>query len=418
MHFLLVNRHPAVSRLIVLSTQKLGYEIDEVASFEDLPLESYNIVFVDSELYDEIAIDSLRESGFSRNFICIVPRGEKKPENIDYILQKPFLPTDFIDLVSRVQSEDSGKVSDLEVEAFSGKEINLEDEEIDIDLDDIELESIDDLDLEEEDVVDNEADLSRLEEREHGVDSSEMKLDDVELDSELDAEMLKQNEEENGIGERDNIDSEELDSILDSEEIDEVKKLLEDEFELDEDREEQVTLDGYTGEILKEEDKDESIEEFDLDDFKEDEKDEVLELDKESQDDKEEPQDFENDDENIDLKEETNDLDDSLVVTEVEDDLEIVREIESQELDGDIVSSIEDIGEDELIKALGGEVEALEESCEESQEKEEEDEQIDIEKEIEEKVSSSIRSVLSESSIKEVLKGMRVNVSITFEEDI
>ncbi len=96
MHFLLVNNNPAVSRLITLSVEKLGFEISETTSFDETPLESYDIVFVDSALYNEITIDEMRESGLSRHFVCIAPRGESKPENMDSILEKPFLPTDLL----------------------------------------------------------------------------------------------------------------------------------------------------------------------------------------------------------------------------------------------------------------------------------------------------------------------------------
>jgi len=97
MHFLLVNQNTAVSRLITLSVEKLGYEIDEIGSFDELPLKSYDIVFVDNEQYNEITIDEQKESGFARHFVYITLRGEAKPENMNSILEKPFLPTDFID---------------------------------------------------------------------------------------------------------------------------------------------------------------------------------------------------------------------------------------------------------------------------------------------------------------------------------
>lgn len=77
MHFLLVNNNPAVSRLITLSVEKLGFEIDEVLSFDEAPQESYDIVFVDNEQYSEITIDESIEEGLSRNFVYISKRGEE-----------------------------------------------------------------------------------------------------------------------------------------------------------------------------------------------------------------------------------------------------------------------------------------------------------------------------------------------------
>ena len=88
MHFLLVNNNPAVSRLITLSVEKLGFEIDEVTTFDELPLESYDIVFVDNELYEEILIDDQIESGLSTHFVYISARGEDKPNNMNSVLEK------------------------------------------------------------------------------------------------------------------------------------------------------------------------------------------------------------------------------------------------------------------------------------------------------------------------------------------
>jgi len=43
--------------------------------------------------------------------------------------------------------------------------------------------------------------------------------------------------------------------------------------------------------------------------------------------------------------------------------------------------------------------------------------EVDIKEEIETKVSQSVKEALSDSSLKDALKGMKVNISISFEED-
>jgi len=310
MHFLLVNQNPAVSRLITLSVEKLGFEIDETTSFEELPLESYDIVFVDNEQYDEFTIDKQKEFGLTQHFVSISPRGEAKPENMNSILEKPFLPTDFIDLVLKIEAENSDEIPEIEdnIETFKDEDletlddINLEDEEvaIDFDLDNTELESLDDLDEEDSD-----------------------EATDVEDLLGLDEEMLIQNEEENSASENDN--KEELDSVLDSKDIDEVKQLLEEDLE--------ITLDDL---------------------------------------------------------------------------------LEENETTTESVSSVEDLEETDLLKALESGTDCLKNETEEI---DQEDDVTSIEEEIQEKVSQSIKNALEESSMKEALKGMKVNVSITFEED-
>lgn len=78
-------------------------------------------------------------------------------------------------------------------------------------------------------------------------------------------------------------------------------------------------------------------------------------------------------------------------------------------------SSIQDIQEADLLKVLGTEV--VTSKIDVIEEEVHNEEKINIEKEIQEKVSKSIKKVLNDSSIKEALKGMTINISITFEED-
>lgn len=340
MHFLLVNQHPAVSRLITLSTKKLEFNIDEATSFEELPLESYDIVFVDNEMYDESAIDKMREVGLSRHFVCITPRGETKPENMDYLLKKPFLPTDFIDLALKIGGEIENEVFDDRVleeleeedaQTSDTQEINLEDEDIsELDLGDIELDCTDDIELEtkEESMEADDAELS--------CEASDLQSYEDEI--ELDEEMLKRSDEENVASQTSGED--ELDSILDSEEIDEVKQLLEDEADND------LLLEESTS----------SEEDFSVN---------------------------EPDDEELSL-----------------DDVSLC---EDSVVEDSPPSSIDDIKESELLVALGGE----QKCCE----------KIDLEKKIEQKVSQSIKDTLNDNSLKDVLKGMKINVTVTFEED-
>jgi len=445
MHFLLVNNNPAVSRLITLSVEKLGFEIDETGSFEELPLESYDIVFVDSALYDEFIIDEHISSGLSRYFVAILPRGEEKPLNINYVLEKPFLPTDFIDLVSKIDSEISDENQNIEDEDILSSDNTEPSDDVELeknidleDLYDIEVEGLDTLAVEE----DNKADISSEKDDLETDDEIEMNLDDVSLDEDV----VKENEKENI---EEEVSEEELSSVLNSEDIDEVKLLLQDDDSISDELSESDILDGDLNKALtdldiedKTEDKEES-EDFSLDELEDDSEDLLLEDNKDSDEvDINEPEELENLSNEV-VDEDVSDLEEKMESMELEDDLNLDEEenedkIEIEALEDDledtsvddleteldtlikksdsedtIASSIEDIKEEDLLKALGNE----DLDCEICDEEPHVKEEINIEEEIQEKVSKSVKEALESSSIRDALKGMKVNVSISFEED-
>jgi uncharacterized membrane protein len=204
MHFLLINDNPAVSRLILLSVEKLGFRIDEIPSFQEIPRENYDMVFVNNVQYDEEMVHIKKMDRLSKHFIYIGARGESKPSNMDFVIEKPFLPTDFIDLVTKIDTDSNEHIT--EPEEF---------------IDDFELPKLkDDVDVfaDEKDSLNNEdtdipLNLSDLQENEIG----------------LDEEILEESEKENNTQAEE--DDENLDSVLDRDEINEVKLLLEESSE-------------------------------------------------------------------------------------------------------------------------------------------------------------------------------------------
>ena len=370
MHFLLINQNPAVSRLITLSVKKLGFKIFETSSFEDFPLESYDMVFVDNELYNEIAIDDMIKSGISRYFVYIASKGEKMPSNMHSVLQKPFLPTCFIDLVAKVELEDSEEdlkniIDDIEVP--SEISVDLEDEDSTVDLDEIEPEIVEEINLEDD--LEDDIEPEKNDEPEE-IEEPEEKIDD---DEPLDFE-------------------DELESILDSDDIDEVKQLLED------DNSDELGLEEL-------DDKNDS-EDFSLNDLKDKKEEKPEEV---AQDEKVK-EDFSLDGLEDDTEEELDDIEEE---EKIEEEPEVVEDISCDQEENleRVISSLDDLDESVLLEAFGKEALPRDISSEVV------DEKVEFKKDIEEKVSQSVREALEESSIKEALKGMRVNVSVTFEED-
>ncbi|WP_103581310.1 Highly acidic protein [Campylobacter concisus] len=203
----LVNKNPAVSRLITLSLNKIGVEYVE---FDDV-----NAV---SGEFDYIIIDSDMESAdvkFDQKVMYLAPRGGIKPDFADIMLEKPFLPTEFINLFEESKAvnvagddtkaelglDDSANFDDFEHIDENYEELqNFELPEIDTDFENLakedETEKLDDNVLNDEFL------------KEHLEDSSVGDLEDEEISlDEADTELIDENSEETEAA-NENVDDE------------------------------------------------------------------------------------------------------------------------------------------------------------------------------------------------------------------
>lgn len=101
MKILLLNENPMVSRLINLSAKKMSYELIEAPIYND-ELGTYDIIVVDHDVKADLK--ALKEK--CDKLIFLAPRDEKHDIEAQ-ILKKPFLPTDFLNLLT-------GKVASLD----------------------------------------------------------------------------------------------------------------------------------------------------------------------------------------------------------------------------------------------------------------------------------------------------------------
>ena len=203
----LVNKNPAVSRLITLSLNKIGVEYVE---FDDV-----NAV---SGEFDYIIIDSDMESAdvkFDQKVMYLAPRGGIKPDFADIMLEKPFLPTEFINLFEESKTvnvagddtkaelglDDSANFDDFEHIDENYEELqNFELPEIDTDFENLAKED------ETEKLDDNVLNDELL--KEHLEDSSVGDLEDEEISlDEADTELIDENSEETEAA-NENVDDE------------------------------------------------------------------------------------------------------------------------------------------------------------------------------------------------------------------
>ncbi|MDR1461509.1 MAG: hypothetical protein LBI78_07685 [Campylobacteraceae bacterium] len=96
MRFLLINTNPAVSKLINASLNRIGHEVTEADNYNSLSLDTYIAIIIDSDSYKAEYVDDLLAVSLAPSLIYLKGQDGKTPENFQYILRKPFLPTDFL----------------------------------------------------------------------------------------------------------------------------------------------------------------------------------------------------------------------------------------------------------------------------------------------------------------------------------
>ena len=475
MRLLLLNNNPAVSRLIKLSAEKAGYELDEFEDYGLVPLTTYDIILVDNELYEESAVAGLREHTDCDYVVYICQRGAKKPETLNVSLEKPFLPTDFLVLIDKIKNviasqkieesreeEPIAQVHKEETDAFDIDNIDAEDDDmLPINLleehdDDFKEEenseklSFDDLALDNLDLEDELLDGKIPEEKELAHNDDNFSFDDVEPLEKEDATSFEDfdfEENEDNISmntlekEEEGFDEEHNPSILDKDDINEVKQLLDESDENDDEKEiAALSLDALGEENdtagtfffdEKETDEDPLMSE----ELLESEDDDTTELNLEemtlpSEEDAIADDPFEAESSSVSSIEEDQEeiIDDFAeeIDEKIEEEKEQLLEEEAllpkidvalDDMDSlDDINSLDDLSENMLKQAFGEEIEENEAvsapiaSAPKSQEIEV------IRDEIESSIAKSISSLAQSDILREALKGMRLNISITFDE--
>ena len=107
MKVFLLNHNPAVSRLIKLSLEKIGYELEEIASLTQIASRCADLFICDSELIDE----NVDYTVYGKELLFLIPRNYEKKVGKN-MLEKPFLPTDFIECVKKIISKNTSSKSE------------------------------------------------------------------------------------------------------------------------------------------------------------------------------------------------------------------------------------------------------------------------------------------------------------------
>ena len=446
----LINKNPAVSRLITLSLNKIGTEYSEFEDLNGFDDAQFDFIIIDSD------VDS-SELATTKDVMYLASRGESKPEFATFMLEKPFLPTEFISVFEQnipkdepVAEQNASEQGESDFGDFSDEAINFDEmsgfklPDIDTNLEnfadlDKELlesgidspsEEINESDLQEE----NEAsDVESLEELEDLQELASEDLADESVDEETSEAISDANESE----ESKDGDLAELSALVD--EIENMPEESEADEELNKNLDDIISQNDVAG-LVDEKNADSELDEIDQSKF---ELSEIDSLDEEQiqVDDEKVEEDIEEEAldeisseelENLESSESEN-ASSEMPVEELEDvsepeakeDLGLAdetfeeenaqeknaqeesKDAASSELNFD-VASIDDIDENTMLAAFG--LKDIPQTSSKNDAKE------DYKEELTKKITKHVHESLNESSLRDVLKDMNIKINISFEE--
>ncbi|MDE6044643.1 MAG: hypothetical protein K2F85_03880, partial [Helicobacter sp.] len=99
MKLLLINSNPIVSKLIKLSADKVNIDVLESESLDGIDLNGIGLVFVDDKSLRKDLAETLAQKLPNAKLGLIYSKNSKKENGFTLYVQKPFLPTDFVELL-------------------------------------------------------------------------------------------------------------------------------------------------------------------------------------------------------------------------------------------------------------------------------------------------------------------------------
>jgi len=210
MRILLLNDNPVVRKLVALSAQKTKDDLNVIWSVDEIEHDVYDLLIVDDAYYSDEIMAALNERITYKTSLLMATRGNAVPAGFDKVINKPFLPTDLVELFASIE-----KTLSVAVKKEDEKSIDLP--SIDLNL------MVDDFDESEDERFELETEVDLSEE-------NEVDLANFEILDEFNDEPLQ--------GMKTNV--------LDHEEVQELQDLLEDTDTFDEDEEfiiEELALD-------------------------------------------------------------------------------------------------------------------------------------------------------------------------------
>ena len=105
MKLLLINKNPVVSRMMMMSVPKAGFEIEECEDVYHLPSGNYDVVVIDDEMYDENFLNVIKQNLKYYQLGLVTSSKNINASEFDFLLSKPFLPTDLIEILRKIKAD-------------------------------------------------------------------------------------------------------------------------------------------------------------------------------------------------------------------------------------------------------------------------------------------------------------------------
>jgi len=135
MNIALFNSNPVVEKLVTLSAQKIGSAVVKISTDEESKAEhdKFDLAIVDDESYDFFS--SKEQDMHYEKSLFIHSKNSPPIETFDFQLTKPFLPTDLVELLSKVSSlsstakptqkqEDESKTSEAQFSEIQDQDLD------------------------------------------------------------------------------------------------------------------------------------------------------------------------------------------------------------------------------------------------------------------------------------------------------
>ena len=107
MKILLINNNPVVSRLTALSARKEDIEIDEIQEVTELSNSKYDIVFVDADSWTKDVRDVITDNFKAQKSVLFYAEGDSdEKESFDLSILKPFLPSEVSAVIRSVEEQE------------------------------------------------------------------------------------------------------------------------------------------------------------------------------------------------------------------------------------------------------------------------------------------------------------------------
>ena len=134
MNILLVNNDVVVSKLVKLSTQKIGDSLDIATSIDEIRGENYDLLILDGALFSRDFLEHLNDKVIYSHSIYITTRESEGNDLFEKQLYKPFLPTELLVMLLKVAAQVKKEQDELSSEIVSDDFHNpfLLEEEVDV----------------------------------------------------------------------------------------------------------------------------------------------------------------------------------------------------------------------------------------------------------------------------------------------